>query len=84
MSQQLTPISGGVQVVQTTTAESRLLVLSPQYIDVKNLHSRPTEWVPGGRPIYRRLPAISETYQIDFFNVVPAPNTAVAAEVEDV
>jgi len=84
MSQQLTPISGGVQVVQTTTAESRLLVLSPQYIDVKNLHSRPTEWVPGGRPIYRRLPAISETYQIDFFNLVPAPNTAVAAEVQDV
>ena len=84
MSQQLTPVSGGVQVVQTTTSESRLLVLSPQYIDVKNLHSRPTEWVPGGRPIYRRLPAISETYQIDFFNLVPAPNTAVAAEVEEV
>ena len=84
MSQQLTPVSGGVQVVQTTTSESRLLVLSPQYVDVKNLHSRPTEWVPGGRPIYRRLPAISETYQVDFFNLVPAPNTAVAAEVEDV
>jgi hypothetical protein len=30
--------------------------------------------VPGGRPIYRRLPAISETYQIDFFNIVPESN----------
>ena len=84
MSQQLTPLTGGVQVVQTTTPEARLLVLSPQYVDVKNLHSRPTEWVPGGRPIYRRLPAISETYQIDFFNLVPAPNTAAAVEVEEV
>jgi len=84
MSQQLTPISGGVQVVQTTVSEDRLLVLSPQYIEVNNLNSRPTEWVPGGRPIYRRLPAISETYQIDFFNLVPAPNTAAATEVQDI
>jgi hypothetical protein len=84
MSQQLTPLSGGVQVVQTTVSENRLLVLSPQYIEVNNLHSRPTEWVPGGRPIYRRLPAISEAYQIDFFNLVPAPNTAAAAEVQDI
>jgi hypothetical protein len=84
MSQQLTPISGGVQVVQTAVSEDRLLVLSPQYIEVNNLHSRPTEWVSGGRPIYRRLPAISETYQIDFFNLVPAPNTAAASEVQDI
>lgn len=75
MSQQLTPINGGIvpQIV-TTTAPSRLNVLSPQYIDVKKLQSRPTEWVPGGRPIYRRLPATSETYQVDFFNIASESN----------
>jgi hypothetical protein len=72
MSQQLTPIDGGIiPEIQTTLRTSRINLLSPQYIEAKNLHSRPTEWVPGGRPIYRRLPAISETYQIDFFNIVP-------------
>lgn len=84
MSQQLTPVNGGVQQVQTTTSQSRLLVLSQQYIAANNLESRPTQWVPGGRPIYRRLPAASETYQIDFFNIVPAANTAVADEVQDI
>jgi len=59
------------------------LVVSQQYITANNLESRPTEWVPGGRPIYRRLPATSETYQIDFFNVVPSPNTAAAYEVQE-
>lgn len=84
MSQQLTPVNGGVQEIQTTTTQDRLLVLSQQYIEANNLENRPTQWVPGGRPIYRRLPATSETYQIDFFNIVPAPNTAVAAEVQDI
>ena len=84
MSQQLIPVNGGVQQVQTTTSQSRLLVLSQQYIVANNLESRPTQWVPGGRPIYRRLPAASETYQIDFFNIVPAANTAVADEVQDI
>ena len=83
MSQQLIPVSGGVQTVQTTTTDSnQLQVLSTQYIETKNLSERPTEWVAGGRPIYRRLPAVSETYQIDFFNLVPAPNTAVQSEVQ--
>ena len=84
MSQQLTPVNGGVQEIQTTTTQDRLLVLSQQYIEANHLESRPTEWVPGGRPVYRRLPAASETYQIDFFNLVPAANTAVAAEVQDI
>ena len=84
MSQQLTPVNGGVQEIQTTTTQDRLLVLSQQYISANNLESRPTQWIPGGRPIYRRLPAISETYQIDFFNLVPAANTAVADEVQDI
>ena len=75
MSQQLTPTNGGLTPeVQTTLRSSRINLLSPQYIEAKNLESRPTEWVPGGRPIYRRLPAISETYQIDFYNIVPESN----------
>ena len=84
MSQQLIPIDGGVQEVVTSTSQTRLNVLSQQYITAKHLESRPTEWVPFGRPIYRRLPATSETYQIDFFNLVPAANTAVAAEVQKI
>jgi len=62
--------------------------LSPQYIAVNNLYSRPTEWVPEGRPIYRRLPATSETYQINFFNVVTESNivgnTFVKEDIEEV
>ena len=84
MSQQLIPIDGGVQEVVTSTSQTRLNVLSQQYITAKHLESRPTEWVPFGRPIYKRLPATSETYQIDFFNIVPAANTAVAAEVQKI
>jgi hypothetical protein len=83
MSQTLVPVDGGVQEIQTTTTENRLLVVSQQYITANNLESRPTEWVPGGRPIYRRLPATSETYQIDFFNIVPSPNSAAAYEVQE-
>jgi hypothetical protein len=89
MSQQLTPINGGViPEVQTSIATVGLNVLSPQYIEAKNLRNRPTEWVPKGRPIYRRLPAISETYQIDFFNVVNESNilgnTFVNKDIEEV
>jgi len=84
MSQQLVPINGGVQQVVTTTSGVTTNLLSPQYIIANSLQSRPTEWVPGGRPIYRRLPAVSETYQIDFFNIVSPPNTAVAARLEDI
>ena len=72
MSQQLTPIDGGVTQLTTTVSGFQNRVLSQVYIDVKNLHSRPTEWVPDGRPIYRRLPATSETYQVDFFNIAPS------------
>lgn len=84
MSQQLTPIGNGILDVQTTTTQPRIDLYSSQYVKVNNLESRPTEWNPVGRPIYRRLPAISETYQIDFFNLVPAPNTATFAEVQDI
>jgi hypothetical protein len=89
MSQQLTPVNGGITPeVQTTAAQPRLNVLSSQYIEVNNLHSRPTDWVPGGRPIYRRLPAISETYQINFFNLVTESNvtgnTTVRTNIEEI
>lgn len=89
MSQQLTPINGGtIPAVQTTTTPAGLNVLSSQYIEVNNLQSRPTEWVPAGRPIYRRLPATAETYQVDFFNVVTESNilgnTFVDREIQSV
>ena len=76
MSQQLIPVSGGItpEVRTQDSTIARINVLSTQYIQAKKLEDQLTEWVPGGRPIYRRLPAISETYQIDFFNVVNESN----------
>jgi len=84
MSQLLVPINGGVDQIITVPVTRGSTTVSPQYIIANSLQPRPTEWVIGGRPIYRRLPAISETYQIDFFNIVTAPNTAALAEVEDI
>lgn len=84
MSQQLIPINGGLEQVTLTPSTVTANVLSPQYIIAKNLQSRPTEWVPDGRPIYRRLPSVSETYVIDFFNVVDTPNTAARATLQDI
>lgn len=77
MSQQLIPLNGGVQTIQTSTTVRRVNVLSSQSIKVKRLENRPTEWDRTGRPIYRRLPAVGETYQINFFDILPAVNTAV-------
>jgi hypothetical protein len=75
MSQQLNPVDGGViPQITTTTTEERINLFSPQYIKAEGLESRPTEWAPKGRPIYRRLPAISETYQVDFYNIVLESN----------
>lgn len=77
MSQQLVPISGGIQTLQTSTERRSINTPSLQYIEVKNLTNRPTEWDIDGRPIYRRLPAVSETYQTNFFDILPATNTAI-------
>jgi hypothetical protein len=66
MTQLLTPTNGGVQPVQTTISTVNTQTLSEQYIVANNLEVRPTQWVPGGRPTYRRLPAVSQTYQVDF------------------
>lgn len=75
MSQELTPISGGRSPeIQTTVKTTRVNALSRQYVEANNLQSRSTEWVPGGRPIYNRLPGASETYRIDFFNRVTESN----------
>jgi hypothetical protein len=89
MSQILTPVNGGViPQIQTSTGTPGLKVLSSQFIEVKGLESRPTEWNSNGRPIYRRLPAASETYQINFYNVVTESNvignTFVGEEIEEV
>ena len=85
MSQQLNPVDGGVvPVVQTSLTTPRLNVLSTQYIEANKLQPRPTEWIPAGRPIYRRLPATSETYQINFFNVVSESNLVPGRGIEKV
>ena len=83
MSQQQVPTNGGVTQVQTTTTTPGLAVLSKQSIALQGLESRPTEWVPGGRPIYGRLPATGETYRIDFFDTVAVPNTAAQVKYEE-
>jgi hypothetical protein len=75
MSQQLNPTNGGVvPEVQTTVTQQSLNVLSEQFVDVNNLRNRNTEWSADGRPIYRRLPAVSERYQVNFFNLVSESN----------
>lgn len=82
--QQQTPLNGGVAQVQTAVAVPRIDALSKQYVGIKGLQSRPTEWVPGGRPIYNRLPAVGETYRINFFDTVAVPNTATRVDFEEI
>jgi hypothetical protein len=73
MSQNLTPVpnSAGVLGVSpqlnTTLLPRRVKAFSNQFRDVKGLYVQPTQWNPAGRPIYHRLPAASEQYQLDFF-----------------
>lgn len=73
MSQNLTPVpnsSGTVGVspqLNTSLTPIRRKIFSPEFRDVEGLLPQPTQWIPGGRPIYRRLPAASEQYQLDFF-----------------
>lgn len=84
MSQDLIPVNGGVvPEIKTATIADRLNVLSPQYVEVNGLSTRVTEWVPKGRPIYRRLPGVSQTYQVDFFNVVTESNVLGNTFVDD-
>ena len=73
MSQNLTPVPSSTGVVgispqlATTVNPQRVKLLSEQYKQAKGLRAQPTEWNPIGRPIYGRLPAASEQYQLDFF-----------------
>lgn len=73
MSQKLTPISsstgtmGLTPTIVTTTTQPRQTAYSNEYKATRSLSKQPTQWVPDGRPIYRRLPGASETYQVDFF-----------------
>lgn len=63
MTQSLLSLNGGVDKVTTTTNANQGTLYSPQYIQLNNLQSRPTEWVPGGRPIYGRLPHPNEIFE---------------------
>jgi hypothetical protein len=83
MSQQQTPIDGGIAQIQTAVTTPRVNALSKQYIALKGLEFRPTEWNPAGRPIYDRLPAAGETYRINFFDTVAVPNTAAQVNYEE-
>jgi hypothetical protein len=73
MSQNLTPVPNSAGTVgvspqlNTSLTPLRRKILSPEFREVKGLIPQLTEWIPGGRPIYGRLPAASEQYQLDFF-----------------
>lgn len=73
MSQELVPIAdnsgamGLTPTIVTAPTTFRTTALSNEYKVVNKLYISPTQWIPGGRPIYRRLPAASESYQVDFF-----------------
>ena len=66
MSQNLVQLNGGRSQVVVSPSYPPGVNLSPQYTSVKGLNSVPTEWVPGGRPIYDRLPSASGLYKVDF------------------
>ncbi len=74
MSQELVPVSnasgtsGLTPTIVTAPLQTRRTALSNEFKEVRKLSLQPTQWVPSGRPIYRRLPAVGETYQVDFFS----------------
>lgn len=63
MTSSLIPLNGGVETLTTTVEVPRNSTYSPQYIRLNNLETRPTEWVPEGRPIYGRLPKPNEIFE---------------------
>jgi len=66
MTKLVSSVNNGVIDVQTTVNTAGIRQLSRQFIAANSLQNRPTEWVPDGRPIYGRLPSVSQTYQISF------------------
>lgn len=67
MSQDLTPLNNGIGEVKTTLNVDRPRVISYKAQFLRNLEPQLTEWRPEGKPIYNRLPSVSENYRIDFF-----------------
>lgn len=66
MSQNVNPLNGGKKTVQVTPSSLPGIYISEPYQKSKGLEPKQTEWVPGGRPIYDRLPASSERYKVEF------------------
>jgi hypothetical protein len=66
MSQIITPLNGGRERIQTSSNATFGTTLSVQYQEAYGLFETSTEWVSNGRPIYKRLPAASERYYVNF------------------
>ena len=66
MSQNLVALNGGRNQIETSSTFQQGVNLSRQYVDTLRLNPQPTEWAPGGRPIYGRLPSASQVYKLDF------------------
>lgn len=66
MNQNQVSLNNGMEGVVTNSSPLFGEYLSRQYVEVKNLTPRPTEWRPDGKPIYDRLPAASERYKLNF------------------
>lgn len=66
MTQKLIPIEGALREVNLQPTVPEGSFLSEPYTIVKNLQPRPTEWSEGGKPIYDRLPAASQRYNLNF------------------
>lgn len=59
---------GPVTAKPAVTGLSRFSILSEEAQNVKRLSPEPTVWgYSGGRPIYDRLPGVSEAYRLDYF-----------------
>lgn len=66
MSQNLIPLNGGREKVILTPFVPAGFELSKQFTEVYKLEPIPTEWRSSGRPIYGRLPGVSERYRTSF------------------
>lgn len=59
---------GPITAVPAVTGLSRFDIISDEAQDVKRLNPVPTVWGRNsGRPIYDRLPGVSEAYRLDYF-----------------
>jgi len=59
---------GPIQAVPSVTGLSRFDIVSDESREVKRLQPEPTVWgYPSGRPVYDRLPGVSEGYRLDYF-----------------